>query len=75
MIPELSKKDASKYGKRSGVKLKPLRKWCIEGQYVDINAIAERLGNKPGTAYSKLKVAQGMDGPVTWDRLLNITLA
>lgn len=46
---------------------------CIDGEYVTTAGIAERLGVKPRTASEKLSVARKMDGPVTWDRLREVS--
>ena len=42
---------------------------CIQGEYVRISDVRERLGVAPSEAYKRLKEARAMPGPVTWARL------
>lgn len=41
----------------------------VDGESVSLAAMAERLGVSQSTANKRLRVAQGMDGPVTWAKL------
>ena len=43
--------------------------YCIEGEHVDLAAIAERLGVARDTARDRLRREQGKDGAVTWEGL------
>jgi predicted ArsR family transcriptional regulator len=62
----LSKEEAQKYGKRSGKRCREIRKVCIEGEYVNIDEIAARLGIGYAAACKRLQRAQRKPGAVTW---------
>jgi hypothetical protein len=53
--------------KRGGLKVSP--KYVVEGAYVSMNEIAARLEVHATTARERLKAAQKLPGPVTWERL------
>jgi len=44
-------------------------KYLIEGEYLDVETIATRLGVKRPAAYLRLKHARTQPGPVTWAKL------
>lgn len=54
---------------RRGGKKVAQAKYLVEGEYVNAIQIAERLGVHTTTARERLKAAQKMPGPVTWERL------
>lgn len=44
-------------------------KFLIEGEYLDAEAIAQRLGVQRPAAYLRLKNARRQPGPITWAKL------
>ena len=46
-----------------------LQTYCIEGEHVTTEQIAERLGISKRAAQGRLTKAQQSDGPVTWAAL------
>lgn len=74
-IKDLSRREAREYSMRGHKKAKASAKfaYCIEGKYYSAADIAKELGVHQTTAHHKLKKAQVMDGPVTWQRLREIS--
>jgi hypothetical protein len=53
--------------KRGGMKVSP--KYVIGGAYFSMHEIAERIGVHATTARERMKAAQKLPGPATWERL------
>lgn len=48
---------------------KPAHRYLIEGEYVTVAQIAQRISKSPGTAWGRLNKLRSQPGPVTWAAL------
>lgn len=62
-------KEAQTAAAKRGAKKVAQAKFLVEGEYVNADQIAARIGVHPTTARERLKSAKKMPGPVTWERL------
>lgn len=63
---EISFNQTPQHRHRSAQRMRQLSTHCIEGEYVTLQQIAERLGLEKGRARHKLIREQKKEGPVTW---------
>lgn len=61
--------DNAKAKQRSAFRSRQENLWRIEGEYVTIREIAERLGICANAASNRLRRLQGATGAITWARL------
>lgn len=69
----MPKETAAAYARRGTVIQAAKAKYMIEGEHVSAADVAQRLGCAYNTASRKLKAARAMDGPVTWQRLREVS--
>lgn len=62
----LEKAEASEYGKRAQKNRRQRNKICIEGEYLNIDEIAARLGVGYDCAAQRLQRARKRPGAITW---------
>ena len=69
MIFPQAGKEATAYGRRGAAQSTAGSVYRIEGEYVTMREIAERLGINATTAGSRMAKLKKASGAVTWERL------